>query len=66
MPIVRDDDKLKNVLIVKEHVAAEHKARVALARWWHAWHYSLGGLQAAWYEKAFKLEVSVAIVMLLS
>lgn len=32
-------------------------------RLWHAGIYSLQGLQAAWHEKAFRLEASLAIVL---
>lgn len=40
------------------------KQRKGLHRLWHAGIYSLQGLQAAWHEKAFRLEVCSAIVLL--
>ena len=40
------------------------KQRTGLSRLWHAAIYSLQGLHAAWYEKAFRLEACVAIVLL--
>lgn len=39
------------------------KQRKGFHRLWHAGIYSLQGLQAAWHEKAFRLEASLAIVL---
>lgn len=36
--------------------ANPQKSRAGLRRLWHAYHYSLSGLQAAWQENAFRLE----------
>jgi diacylglycerol kinase (ATP) len=44
--------------------AAEHKTRRGLQRLLHATGYSLQGLAAAWEEKAFRLEVAFAVVLL--
>ncbi|WP_198972789.1 diacylglycerol kinase [Xylophilus sp. ASV27] len=44
--------------------AAEHKTRRGLRRLLHATGYSLQGLAAAWEEKAFRLEVTWAVVLL--
>ena len=40
------------------------KARRGLVRLWHAAGYSWRGLQAAWQERAFRLEVLLAFVLL--
>lgn len=40
------------------------KHRTGLQRIWYALGYSLSGLQAAWYEKAFRQEALAAIVLL--
>ncbi|MEY4491196.1 MAG: hypothetical protein RLY41_1002 [Pseudomonadota bacterium] len=40
------------------------KKRTGLNRVWHALGYSLSGLRAAWYEKAFRQEVLIAIVLI--
>lgn len=40
-----------------------HKARTGLTRLWHATGYSLQGLQAAYQEKAFRLEAWLALVL---
>ena len=40
------------------------KQRVGLNRLWHAAGHSVSGLQAAWSEAAFRLEVFAAIVLL--
>ncbi len=40
------------------------KARTGWSRLWHATGYSLAGLQAAWHEKAFRLEAIAALVLL--
>ena len=39
------------------------KQRTGLNRVWHAFGYSLSGLNAAWYEKAFRQEAVAAFVM---
>ena len=41
-----------------------HKARTGFSRLWHATGYSLQGLQAGWQEKAFRLEVQLACLLL--
>lgn len=41
-----------------------HKNRTGLNRIWHAFGYSLSGLQAGWNEKAFRQEVIGACVLL--
>lgn len=41
-----------------------HKQRTGLARLWHAFGYSLQGLQAAWGEKAFRQEALLALILL--
>ncbi len=43
--------------------ANPHKQRVGWQRLWHATGYSLAGLRAAWYEKAFRQEALAAIVL---
>ena len=43
-----------------------HKQRTGLNRLWHATGYSLAGLRAGWREKAFRQEVLLAAVLLLS
>lgn len=40
------------------------KNRKGFTRVWHALGYSLHGLHAAWYEKAFRQEVCLAAVLL--
>lgn len=40
------------------------KSRTGLSRLWHALGYSLQGLHAAWYEKAFRQEACLAAVLL--
>jgi diacylglycerol kinase (ATP) len=40
------------------------KGRTGLSRWWHATKYSVDGLQAGWYEPAFRQEMLAAAVML--
>ena len=40
------------------------KSRTGLSRVWHALGYSLQGLHAAWYEKAFRQEACLAAVLL--
>ena len=40
------------------------KRRTGLSRVWHALGYSLQGLHAAWYEKAFRQEALLAAVLL--
>ncbi len=40
------------------------KDRTGLNRVWHAFGYSISGLRAAWYEKAFRQEVLVASVLI--
>lgn len=40
-----------------------HKARVGLARIWHAGRYSLAGLRAGWAEPAFRQEAILATVL---
>ncbi len=40
------------------------KARTGLSRVWHALGYSIHGLQAAWYEKAFRQEAIFAVILL--
>ena len=44
--------------------ANPQKQRVCLNRLWHAAGYSLAGLHAAWYEKAFRQEALAALVLL--
>lgn len=44
--------------------ANPQKQRVGLSRLWHAAGYSLAGLHAAWYEKAFRQEALAALVLL--
>ncbi len=44
--------------------ANPQKDRTGLSRVWHAFGYSLSGLRAAWYEKAFRQEVLVASVLI--
>jgi diacylglycerol kinase (ATP) len=39
------------------------KKRTGLSRLFHAFGYSLSGLKAAWFEKAFRLEAIFAIVL---
>lgn len=41
-----------------------HKRRTGIDRLWHAAGHSLSGLRAAWSEKAFRLEVLAAVVLL--
>ena len=43
--------------------ANPQKARTGLNRVWHAFGYSLSGLKAAWYEKAFRQEALGACVL---
>jgi diacylglycerol kinase (ATP) len=40
------------------------KARTGLSRVWHALGYSINGLQAAWYEKAFRQEAIFAVILI--
>jgi len=40
------------------------KKRTGLGRIWHATRYSLAGLRAGWQEKAFRLEASLAMLLL--
>lgn len=40
------------------------KARTGLSRVWHALGYSIHGLQAAWYEKAFRQEAIFAVILI--
>jgi diacylglycerol kinase (ATP) len=44
--------------------AERHKLRTGLERMWHAAGFSLAGLRAGWGEKAFRLEVLAAAVLL--
>ena len=44
--------------------ANPQKARTGLNRVWHAFGYSLSGLQAAWHEKAFRQEAIASFVLL--
>ncbi len=44
--------------------ANPQKDRTGLNRVWHAFGYSISGLRAAWYEKAFRQEVLVASVLI--
>ena len=39
------------------------KTRTGLNRVWHAFGYSLAGLRAGWYEKAFQQEAVAAMVL---
>jgi diacylglycerol kinase (ATP) len=39
------------------------KTRTGLNRVWHAFGYSLAGLRAGWYEKAFQQEALAAVVL---
>jgi diacylglycerol kinase (ATP) len=39
------------------------KKRTGLSRLFHAFGYSLSGLKAAWFEKAFRLEAIFALVL---
>ena len=39
------------------------KTRKGLNRVWHAFGYSLAGLRAGWYEKAFQQEAVAAVVL---
>lgn len=39
------------------------KKRKGLKRLWHAGIYSMQGLQAAWHEKAFRLEVCLTVML---
>jgi len=43
--------------------ANPQKHRTGLSRVWHAFGYSLSGLKAAWYEKAFRQEAIGAFVL---
>jgi len=43
--------------------ANPQKYRTGLNRVWHAFGYSLSGLKAAWYEKAFRQEAIGAFVL---
>jgi diacylglycerol kinase (ATP) len=49
--------------VLTEAVDAQ-KGRTGINRMWHATGYSLAGLRAGWSEAAFRLEASLAIVML--
>lgn len=40
------------------------KQRKGVKRLWHAGIYSMQGLQGAWHEKAFRLEASLAVVLI--
>jgi diacylglycerol kinase (ATP) len=44
--------------------ANPQKHRTGLNRVWHAFGYSLSGLKAAWFEKAFRQEAIGAIVLI--
>ena len=44
--------------------ANPQKNRTGLNRVWHAFGYSLSGLQAAWHEKAFRQEAIGALVLI--
>jgi len=44
--------------------ANPQKHRTGLNRLWHAFGYSLSGLKAAWYEKAFRQEAIAAFVLI--
>jgi diacylglycerol kinase (ATP) len=44
--------------------ANPQKHRTGLNRVWHAFGYSLSGLQAAWHEKAFRQEAIASFVLL--
>lgn len=48
---------------MQEEVGTQ-KRRKGLARWWHAFRYSLQGLQAAWHETAFRQEALAAMVLI--
>lgn len=41
-----------------------HKRRRGLPRLWHALGHSVAGLAAGWSEKAFRLEATIAMVLL--
>ena len=43
--------------------ANPQKHRTGLNRLWHAFGYSLSGLRAAWYEKAFRQEAIGSFVL---
>ena len=62
MSLVSHDANQPGVLVT-DHVNV-HKQRTGFRRLWHAGIYSVQGLQAAWYEKAFRLEACLAIVLL--
>ena len=44
--------------------ANPQKDRTGLNRVWHAFGYSVSGLRAAWYEKAFRQEAVAALVLI--
>ena len=44
--------------------ANPQKNRTGLNRVWHAFGYSLSGLKAAWFEKAFRQEAIGAVVLI--
>ena len=43
--------------------ANAQKSRKGLSRLWHAMHYSIAGLKAAWHETAFRQEAIAALVL---
>ena len=43
--------------------ANPQKHRTGLDRVWHAFGYSLSGLKAGWYEKAFRQEAILAMAL---
>ena len=47
-----------------EQVVNPQKDRKGLHRIWHAGQYSVSGLKMAWFEKAFRQEALLALVML--
>ncbi len=59
---VRNTAKLS--VTVQRMSANPQKNRTGLSRVWHAFGYSIHGLQAAWYEKAFRQEAIISFVLI--
>lgn len=49
---------------MQEEAVNPQKNRTGLSRVWHALGYSISGLQAAWYEKAFRQEAIFSVIMI--
>ena len=55
---------MKPVASASSPVVNPQKDRKGISRIWHATHYSMAGLQAGWYETAFRQEALAAVLLL--